>query len=586
MPTLVIDGHRFAAPGKRKERATSTRKLAMLDYAHQRALDMAPQGATDLQRASLVQAVQATHELAEYGAAYGTLDKDDHAWNYWVRFNELYGWDPIISEVLARSSPHVVSQRLAIFQAWVYPQLRGKHTTDAKPQTVFSNYVLAIIRLLAREHIPMPKAKQVERNLAGIMRAYKNLYGVEHLMPGRKQPLTPTMWARIEALPEGQQLPGRSAAWSPATRWRDATILRLGRTLWRTGHRLGEIVYHPSDEINYLTRSCISITKADGRKIPIPSQSHWTALVAGDSVQLAPCVSKSDQFGQEHCPFASDLPFDGSNTSAAAAIRDIELLTPCAPQDRSSTPLFADEAGRPFTYAVLHAELKRLLSALYGAPFAAAFSWHSIRIGLACALFAAKAPDEIIQLICRWASPDSLKAYRRMGIESNIHWTNQALMATFDATAVNNIPALDNDDYMREQVAVFDADPALPTQVLGHPTSLTTPILIPQPLSRSVQRFPIVGGHVQAYDSDREGLLGLSVRVPSSFWAAADRAAHEGAATVCLVAAECVREFLHPDGSRSHTYLLRWNGQFFPIKRASLINACLSREQRSSLTQG
>jgi hypothetical protein len=139
---------------------------------------------------------------------------------------------------------------------------------------------------------------------------------------------------------------------------------------------------------------------------------------------------------------------------------------------------------------------------------------------------------------------------------------------------------------MCEQVAVFDADPALLTQVLGHPTSLTTPILIPHPLSRSVQRFPIVGGHVQAYDSDREGLLGFSVRVPSSFWAAADRAAHEGAATVCLVAAECVRDFLHPDGFRSHTYLLRWNGQFFPIKRASLINACLSREQRSSFTQG
>ena len=71
-------------------------------------------------------------------------------------------------------------------------------------------------------------------------------------MPGRKQPFTPAMWARIEALPEGTPLAGRPN-WSPSHRHRDRSLLRLGRVLWSTGHRLGEIVWHPSGQVHYTT---------------------------------------------------------------------------------------------------------------------------------------------------------------------------------------------------------------------------------------------------------------------------------------------------------------------------------------------
>ena len=73
-----------------------------------------------------------------------------------------------------------------------------------------TTYVLAIVRVLGREHVPMPKAKSIERNMAGLMRAFKNIYGHEALMPGRKQPFTPAMWSRIEELAEGTQLRGRA----------------------------------------------------------------------------------------------------------------------------------------------------------------------------------------------------------------------------------------------------------------------------------------------------------------------------------------------------------------------------------------
>ena len=566
VPVITIGGQRFAAPVNRTPQAQSPRKKAMLAYAHRRAQAMAPPSATPEQVAQLSAAVTATHELAEYGAAVGTLEKDDHAWEFWERFNAIYGWDAIIDPDFARCNPQEVSQRLAIFQAWVYPQLRGVNQPDAKPRTVFNNYVLAIIRTLAREHIPMPKAKQVERNLAGIMRAFKAVYGHEALMPGRKQPFTPAMWSKIEGLTEGQSLAGRTP-WSLATNHIDRTVLRLGRVLWRTGHRLGEIVWHPSGEICYLTRKCVSISKSNGRKIAEPSSDDWHRLSAGDSVLLAPSTSKSDQFGEEHCPFPSILPYDGMPACAAAAVRDIELERPCAPQLRRTTPLFADAHGAPLRYAQLHSALRTLLSALFGKPFASAFSWHSIRIGLACALHAANAPDAVIQLICRWASADSLKVYRQMGIEKNVFWTNKAYSVTFDATRVNNLPALDGATYMLEQAAVF------------------SPVEAPTPVARrNFNTFDIPGGTVQAFSSDSEGLVGLTVRVPRTFWSERDLLGYHDAAFTCTVAAECVRDFRHPDGTRARSYLLQWGSQFFPIKRESLLRACLSSEQRANLS--
>lgn len=564
VPVVLIGGQRFPVPPH--SRVDSKRKRSMLEFAHARAVSMAASNATPEQIAHLKAAVAATHELAEYGAASGTLDKDDRAWEFWERFNKVYGWDAIISPEFARTQPHEISQRLAIFQAWVYPQIRGLRQHDAKPRSVFNGYVLAVIRILNREHVPMPKAKHVERNLAGLMRSFKTIYGHEALMPGHRQPFTPAMWARIEALPEGATLAGR-VDWSPSARLRDRNLLRLGRVLWRTGHRLGEIVWHPSGEVNYLTRASLSISKASGAKIAVPCAADWRALAPGDSVLLAPCTSKTDQFGEEHCPFPSILPFDGADASAAASIRDIELEQPCLPADRDITPLFCDQSGAPFSYSMLHSDLRALLSAVFGKAFSQAFSWHSIRIGLACALHAADAPDAVIQLICRWASPESLRVYRQMGIEKNTFWVGKAQSVTFDATRVNNLPALDRNEHMQEQMRAFDSDPVTPS---------------PAPV-RIVRTYIIPNGTVQAHPSDTEGLVGLLVRVPRSFWNSSDVAPHEPARIPCTVAAECARLFRHPDGSRTRTYLLACNSQYFPIKRDSLIRHCLTSEQRDVL---
>jgi hypothetical protein len=389
---------------------------------------------------------------------------------------------------------------------------------------------------------------------------------VEHLMPGHKQPLTPDMWAKIERLPDGANLPGRTD-WSPSTRHRDRTILRLGRVLWRTGHRLGEIVWHPSGEINYLTRKSVAIAKTNGRKISQPTAQDWRELAPADAVLLAPCASKSDQFGEEHCPFPSILPCSGGPDSAAYAIRDIELESPCAAAERHRTPLFADANGSPFTYAILHAELRKLLAALYGEKRAAAYSWHSFRIGLACALHAADCPDAVIQLICRWANPASLKVYRQMGIEKNIYWTERAQHVTFDATRVNNLPALDNDDVTAHNLLAFETEaPATPARTVQRVDTAT---------------YPIPGGTVVASAQDANDLVGRHVDIINNFWGGYE---NDFGTTSCQVAARCVREFCHPDRSRTLTYLVAYGDLFYPIKHHALL-ACMSAQQRADLPQ-
>ena len=100
----------------------------------------------------------------------------------WERFCDTYGWDPLLHADFAAAHPDIVTERLSIFQSWVYPQLRGRGRDDAKPRTVFDGYVLAIIRTLGREHLPMPKAKHVEKSLAGLMRSFKQIYGVQSVV--------------------------------------------------------------------------------------------------------------------------------------------------------------------------------------------------------------------------------------------------------------------------------------------------------------------------------------------------------------------------------------------------------------------
>ena len=64
-----------------------------------------------------------------------------------------------------------------------------------------------------------------------------------------------------------------------------------------------------------------------------------------------------------------------------------------------------------------------------------------------------------------------MKVYRQMGIEKNIYWVERAHVVTFDATRVNNLPALDHSESMLAQAQVF-GDLAISTAAELRPVAL------------------------------------------------------------------------------------------------------------------
>ena len=74
------------------------------------------------------------------------------------------------------------------------------------------------------------------------------------------------------------------------------------------------------------------------------------------------------------------------------------------------------------------------------------FRPSSLRSGLATALKAAGCSDEVIQMICRWANPESLKVYALHGTSLHINWVDRAEHAIVDATRVSTMPKVCNSE--------------------------------------------------------------------------------------------------------------------------------------------
>jgi hypothetical protein len=110
----------------------------------------------------------------------------------------------------------------------------------------------------------------------------------------------------------------------------------------------------------------------------------------------------------------------GSQRNRAARRGEIDKwLVAAAPTGGTGLPsAAARRAPMATASASSHAELRLpSMSKAFG-------TWHSLRSGLATALKAAGCSDDVIQMICRWANPESLKIYALHGTSlHSIAWT-------------------------------------------------------------------------------------------------------------------------------------------------------------------
>lgn len=377
-----------------------------------------------------------SHDVAAFGSARSTLAKDELAWRHWLNFAEYLGFDPHISPAMAHQSPHEVSALLAGYLLYVYPRMTGKRGRAwAKPRSAFQ-YVLALLRCFARWDVPMPPARAVRLKVRGLLRAFCVAYGPLALAAHRKEPMLYSMVLRMLALPDGEQVAGRPWVKSSLER-RQAERLML--VMWRTAMRLGDLI-HPE---RYSVRADLTWI-INMVEYTDPPPHLLKNLAVGDAARLGPGSTKPDQFGEQHAPFASVLPYAPGEDNAAARLAELELEAPCHGPERQRRPLFADAQGKVLTHSPLDRRLHDLLQHCFGTATAATHSWHSFRIGLACALHAAGANDATVQLLCRWLSPESLRLYRRLGNREMVQWVDAAQKARVDTLQQTNVPAVDS----------------------------------------------------------------------------------------------------------------------------------------------
>ena len=183
-----------------------------------------------------------------------------------------------------------------------------------------------------------------------------------------------------------------------------------------------------------------------GRVVSEPTLDQLHALQRGDFAMVVPPPSKADQFGVFFGGRPLYFPFvPNSITNAAHALAQLELKLPVEAGKRRSTPLFvSDDAFTPLAASLADRLLAGLLSAVLPPPERVKFSWHSFRIGLACALLAKGAPPELIQAMCRWKSTQSLIIYARLNPETYGSWVMKAHTATVSSIQTANLPAFDD----------------------------------------------------------------------------------------------------------------------------------------------
>ena len=443
MRVLALPASLAAVPTAAKKRKACDLRAAAQACAATRAAGLASAGFANSPYGmeQLTKLLQHAVDISDFGSSHSTQSINETAWQHWLSFATLLDFNPIFTIEQVRDHQSHIGTLMATFLLFIYPKMKGKQGRQwAKPRSAFA-YVLAIIRIFRGWKLLLPSAKVVKGELHGLLRAFVQVHGVTALMPRRREPFTYNMVVTMQRVTMAR-LGARSYTASSHIGRAFRGILAVG---WRTGHRLAEFVRHPSGDLCYLTRGDISYIIA-GVTVADPTLVQLLQMRPGDAILIRPPRSKTDPFGEIHCPFPSTVPYRADPDSAGFILRQLELDDPCRGSQRDVQPLFADESGLPYTHSVLDTLLDHMLRHCFGAGSVARHSWHSMRIGLATALKAANVSDDIIQMICRWMNPESLRAYARHGQSLHINCVDQAEHAVFDSIQSANVPKVCNSE--------------------------------------------------------------------------------------------------------------------------------------------
>jgi integrase len=336
---------------------------------------------------------------------------------------------------------------LTAFMIWcreVIPP-RSKDSKASKPTSAY-NMVAGVRRIHKRRNIAMVNCTQLTAVLKGLMSEHIAEHGCESLLPHRKEPLDAQHVRDMLNTPEGTAL-GRAIV-----NWKSPLFLSLGALFAvgiATGIRKAEGVTpngRPLDQ-RRLRRSNL-LWRIGGVSMADPTRAQLLNLLPGrDGAVIIPPPSKADQTGEIWGVHPIHLPYDPTDRANAATwLRDVELTLPVHGERRTSTALFVtDSALSTMHQSTVDTYLRRLLDLHLGAK-AGNYSFHSFRIGFACALLAAGCDVYTIQALARWRSTESIRIYARMNPEVYSEWISKSLLQRASSTSTANLPVIDSSE--------------------------------------------------------------------------------------------------------------------------------------------
>ena len=370
-----------------------------------------------------------------------TLKKDNTGWNRWVKFMSLWNSPP-----LRVTDPRFVLRERFLKGAYliwakrcVKSSIPGRQF--AKPATLMGD-LYAVARVHRRNDQIFSVKGMVREVQHYLCMEYELVHGPECLIPQRREGFSRAHLRAILACPSGLPLHSRTC---PSLIWKSWLGYTLAASLCLSssgGFRKAEISLPAGVQFSAMHMSRASLFWViEGRIYRQPSVAQLMSMKKGDQAGILACPSKADDLGLHFLPhplFFNFDPDDPDNT--ALRFREMYIHCPVRASEMRSTPLFTmSAAGEPLRRDFLDMVLKALLRSFMDEETAKLYSWHSFRIGLACALRAVGAPDWIILALCRWRSIQSLKTYARINSSVSAQWLDRILSQTIDSIQTPNV---------------------------------------------------------------------------------------------------------------------------------------------------
>ena len=376
--------------------------------------------------------------------ATGTLDVDGTAWRRWEAYCHDMGTPPVRSadgtsaffEPSALDRETILQSGFLIHLATVL-EPRSKASPAIKPQSLFNN-LLAVRRVHLRLNIEFRVCKGAGLTLKAQIRRFVHENGPEALMPARKEPLDANGLRRVLRVEPRTRIGRRLLDWNDYFFISFKAMLCTGLA---AAFRKAELCLPEGAPFTLGQLSIASISWIiGGMSVPSTARDRLASLAVGDFCVIKPPICKNDPFALHFGTKPIWLPVNDDPINAARAIAAMFLADPNPAQCPERTPLFrASAAGDAIRHGEADAVFRDLIAAAFPAADPSRWSLHSLRIGAACALLAARASHALIQAVCRWRSTKSVDIYARLGPTDYARFVHTIEQQAVDAVTTQRV---------------------------------------------------------------------------------------------------------------------------------------------------